>query len=254
MKLEKTGQVVKLDPSYITVMWKFSEDFIQWEPEEYFRCVGREGVNGRPTVVVSRDLKIEPSFILLPVYKYSLTFDNTVVERLGIEFKYDDSIRLENLSLFNVYKVIKDVDPEVGVRITVGITTSTIVAENKTTVELDDVGIEFKVGSNWNYPLISLYWGRWYNHYLNTLRWAKGRKWSDFSAKPMGKSKVVEHLYTIEVSMLAFINFFYALYTGLKDNTVEYRLFKPYMELLQSYGNTFEEAIATLKEMLVLVE
>jgi hypothetical protein len=62
-------------------------------------------------------------------------------------------------------------------------------------------------------------------------------------------------MHTIEYAMFVFVNFFYTLYTGggLKDDTVDYKLFKPYVDLLQSYGNTFEEAIATINEMLILV-
>jgi hypothetical protein len=254
MKLEKTGQVVKVDPSYIIPMWQFSKDIIRWEPGEYLRCIGKEDVNWGSIVSVLYDAKIKPDFILFPVYRYSSIIEDTMAERLGIEFKYEDRIKIENLSLFNVYRVIENADPEVDITVIAGITAK-IMADYDVETRLYDVGVDFKIGSNRNYNSTTIYWGLWYDRYLKTLWWAKGRKYSDFSYKPKFRSKVVDHLYTIEIGMFAFINFLYTLYTGggLKDNTVEYKLFKPYMELLRSYGNTFEEAIATLKEMFVLV-
>jgi len=81
---------------------------------------------------------------------------------------------------------------------------------------------------------------------LRKLRWAMGRKYSNFSWK--GKeSKVFTHLYNIEKGMFILVNFLYTLYTGnLKTDDTEYNLFKPYTELLQGYGNTFEEVVSII--------
>ncbi len=256
MKLEKTGKVIKVDPSHVIPMWKFSKDLMQWEPEEYLRYVGRENVSQGSVVNVFHDTrKIEPSFILFPVYRYSSILDDIMIRRLGIESEYEDRIKLENLSLFNVYKVIKDVDPEVDITVVAGITVG-IVGDKDAKVRINDVGVDFKVGPYRNLVSTLFHWGHWYDMYLKTLMWAEGRKWSNFSDKPRYKSKVVDHMYSIEYAMFVFTNFLYTLYTGdgLKSNTAEYKLFKPYVDLLQSYGDTFEEAITTIKEMFVLIE
>jgi hypothetical protein len=81
---------------------------------------------------------------------------------------------------------------------------------------------------------------------LRKLRWAMGRKHSNFSWR--GKeSEVLDYLYNIENDMLILVNFLYTLYTGnLKADDTEYNLFKPYVELLQGYGNTFEEVVSTI--------
>jgi hypothetical protein len=250
MRLEKTGQIVRVDLNHLITMWEFANDFIHWEPEEYFRCADEKDTK---RVIVSRNLQIEPDYVLFPVYKYFLSLDlrDTTTEKLGVEFKYDDRIRPENLSLFNVYRVIKDADPEVDIKVTAGIRTS-IKPDNKPVIEIEDVGVAFKVGYDTNYPLVSLYWGNKYKEYLKTLKWARGRKWSNLQNKPMHRSKVVKDLSTIEVSMFAFVNLFYALHNGLKNDTVEYRLFEPYMKILQ-VNNTFEEALSNIKAVMMLL-
>jgi hypothetical protein len=61
------------------------------------------------------------------------------------------------------------------------------------------------------------------------------------------------HLYNIEKGVFILVNFLYTLYTGnLKADDTEYNLFKPYVELLQSYGNTFEEVVSTIREVVIL--
>jgi len=174
------------------------------------------------------------------------------VKRLGIEFKYDDRIKIENLSLFNVYRVIENADPDVKIEVLTGVASRGDIMKAKARV--GKVSIKFKTStegdSKYNCYASSL--DDEYDSYLSKLRWAMGREYSNFSLKSK-KAEVLSDLYHIEKGMFILVNFLYTLYTGnLKADDTEYNLFKPYVEILQSYGNTFEEVVSTIREVVIL--
>jgi hypothetical protein len=264
MKIEKTGKIVKVEPSYVVPMRKFVFNFMNWSARDYLHYT-RETIKYGPVSGSSHIVLIKPGFLLLPVYRYSPIPEDNVVKRLGIEFKYDDRIMIENLSLFNVYRVIEEADPEVEIAIDVLIQIISRGDIMKVKAMAWFVGIGFNIGTKRDskdyydhlhyhdfYYASSRAWDGDYDSYLRTLRWAMGRKYSNFSWK--GKeSKVFNHLYNIENGMFTLVNFLYTLYTGnLKADNTEYNLFKPYAELLQSYGNTFEEVVSTIREVMIL--
>jgi hypothetical protein len=270
MKIEKTGKIVKVEPSYVVPMWKFVFDFMNWSAKDYLHYIReiRETIKRRPVFGSSHIVLIKPGFLLLPVYRYSRIPEDNVVKRLGIEFKYDDLIMIENLSLFNVYRVIEDADPDVKMEIEVFVGIAQFVRNAsrdyimKAKARVEAVGIEFKTGTegdskrhyngcfskfNNNRDFFKLY-----DFYLGTLRWAMGRNYSNFSWRGE-ESEVLNCLHRIENDMFILVNFLYTLYTGnLKADDTEYNLFKPYVELLQSYGNTFEEVVSTIREVVIL--
>jgi hypothetical protein len=251
MKIEKTGKIVKVEPSYVVPMWKFVFDFMNWSARDYLHYI-RETIKRGPVWGSSHTVLIKPGFLLLPVYRYSPIPEDKVVKRLGIEFKYDDLIMIENLSLFNVYRVIEDADPEVEIAIRVG--TGIVSKGDIMKAIVEGVSIEFKTGTERDskYYYYASSWDGDYDSYLRKLRWAMGRKYSNFSWK--GKNlKAFTHLHNIEKGMFVLVNFLYTLYTGnLKADDTEYNLFKPYAEILQSYGNTFEEVVSTIREVVIL--
>jgi hypothetical protein len=262
MKIEKTGKIVKVEPSYLVPMRKFVFGFMNWSARDYLHYT-RETIKYGPVSGSSHTVLIKPGFLLLPVYRYSPIPVDDVAKRLGIEFKYDDRIKIENLSLFNVYRVIEDADPEVeiAIRVLIEIISGGDIMKEKAWAWT--VGIGFNIGTNRDSKDYYVYyydfyyasfraWNSDYDSYLRTLRWAMGRKYSNFSWK--GKeSKVFTHLYNIEEGMFTLVNLLYTLYTGnLKADDTEYNLFKPYAEILQSYGNTFEEVVSTIREVVIL--
>ena len=251
MKIEKTGKIVKVEPSYLVPMWKFVFDFMNWNARDYLHYI-RETIKRRPVLGSSHIILIKPGFLLLPVYRYSRIPEDNVVKRLGIEFKYDDRIMIENLSFFNVYRVIEDADPEVEIAIRVG--TGIVSKGDIMKAIVEGVSIEFKTGTEGDskYYYYASSWDGEYDSYLRKLRWAMGRKYSNFSWRGK-KLKVFTHLYNIEKGMFILVNFLYTLYTGnLKADDTDYNLFKPYVEILQSYGKTFEEVVSTIREVVIL--
>jgi len=257
MKLEKTGEVIEINPEYIVPLHRFLTDFVKWNPDEYLKSVAKEDVRWRPVgspAVEYLDYKavIKPKSLLFPVYRYSSIPKHTVAERLGVEFERDERIKIENLSLFNIYRIVEDVDPEVEITISTE-TLPEITQSNEKIARLFDITINFRIGSKNDYYCVIIIWSIWYNNYLKTLRWARGRKYLNFASKGVLHSKVLSHLYAIENGMFVFLNFLYALYNEhFEDDTVESRLFKPLSDLLRSYGNTFEDMLSTIKEIVVL--
>jgi hypothetical protein len=258
MKLEKTGEIMKINPEYVSLLHKFLLDFVKWNHDEYLKAVGRDDVKWRPIgspAIEYLDYKavIRPKFLLFPVYRYSSIPKNTIAEELGVEFEKDERIKIENLSLFNVYRVVEDVDPEVEITISTEILPE-ITPSNEKIARLFDITVDFKVGSQKDYYCVIIIWSLWYNNYLKTLRWARGRKYLSLASKGILHSKVMSHIYAIENGMFVFLNFLYALYNErFGEDTVEGRLFRPISNLLWSYGNTFEEALSTINELIVLV-
>jgi hypothetical protein len=258
MKLEKTGEIVKINPEYIVPLHRFLTDFVKWNHDEYLKAVDGKDVRwcpvGSPAVeYLDYKVVIKPKFLLFPVYRYSSIPKHIVAERLGVEFERDERIKIENLSLFNVYRIVEDVDPEVDITISTEILPE-ITPSNEKVARLFDITINFKIGSNKDYYSVIVIWSIWYNNYLKTLRWARGRRYLNFASKGVLHSKVLNHLYAIENGMFVFLNFLYALYNEhFEDDTVESRLFKPFSDLLRSYGNTFEDMLSIINELMVFV-
>jgi hypothetical protein len=256
MKLEKTGEIVRVNPQYIVPLHRFLVDFIKWGHDEYLKAVGKKDVrwcpvNGPAVEYLDYKTVIRPKFLLFPVYRYSAIPKHTVAEELGIEFEKDERIKIENLSLFDVYRVVEDVNPEVEITVSTEILPE-ITQSNEKVAKLFDITIDFKIGSKKDYYCVIIIWSVWYNNYLKTLRWAQGRKYFNFASRGLVHSKVASHIYAIENGMFVFLNFLYALYNGhFEEDTVEYKLFKPFSDLLRNYGDTFEEAISTINELMV---
>jgi predicted house-cleaning noncanonical NTP pyrophosphatase (MazG superfamily) len=58
---------------------------------------------------------------------------------------------------------------------------------------------------------------------------------------------------TLEDTMIATLNFLYTTYTGEYEVNKESKLFEPLTELLQSYGNTFEDVLEVIKGIVTLI-
>ena len=252
MKVEKTGKVIKAEPRYAKVLSKFLADFFEWDINDYLNLTKKKA---EPDGTISHTFYIKPDFLLLPAYRYSPIPNSKIVNEIGAEPKYDDIIRIENLSLFDEYQIINKYSKVSDIEIKVWASSC---FECKKVKIWGDVGVEFTIASDGIYESCS--YGvstglslAFFDENFKTLRWARGRKYSDFSWKSEGRSQVVHSLYNIEFAMFSLLNFFYTLYNGngFRPNTAEYNLFKPYIDLLQSYGDTFEGVLSTINESLV---
>jgi hypothetical protein len=224
-----------------------------WNVEDFINLAG-EKVNLSPRMELQVDIR--PDFLLLPVYKYSPIPNDFVLSKIGFEPKREDKIKIENFGIFEVCRVIETPDDtniiiEVGLGLNSGVVKPWMVGVN--------FEFETKNGYMWSFeysyasPLDT---GLiWYDDYFRTLRWARGRRYSSF-ARLGSNSNVFHNLYVIEKLTFAFVNFLYTLYTldtFENKSSFEYNLFKPYSDLLRSYGNTFEEALSVVNEAMALI-
>ncbi len=247
MRVEKTGQVVKVDINYIPNLHKFI-NLMTWNIEDFINLAG-ERIN--PGFPMKLQVAIDPDFLLLPVYKYSPIPNGLVLSRLGVESERENKIRIENLGIFDIYKVIED-DNGVNIIVEVELYLSSEIVKPRM------VEVVFTLEPNSDYTK-QLEFGykssidtsfKWDN-YFRTLRWARGRKYSRFLWLN-SNSNVFRNLYAIEKNAFALINFLYTLYTFKDKASFEYNLLRPHTELLRSYGNTFEEVLSVINEVMLL--
>ena len=251
MKVERTGQVVKVDINYTPNLHKFI-DSMTWNVEDFINLAGNKV---SPSPRMELQVVIEPDFLLLPAYKYLPIPNEFVLSKIEFEPKHEDRIKIENLSTFEVCKVVNNPNDvniilEVGLHLSSGVVNPWMMGVNFEFGPKNDYRwfFEYSYASSLDTSFI------WYEDYFRTLRWARGRKYSNF-ARLGCNSNVFHNLYSIEKLAFAFVNFLYTLYTmdTSKDKaSFEYNLFKPYAELLRSYGNTFEEALSIVNEAMVL--
>ena len=255
MKVEKTGKVVAVRPEDVIPLHKFMYRLMELDPDFYLNTIGKVR---EPNSKLSIDhiAPTKPRYLLTPVYRYFPLPADEVVERLGIEFQTEDKIKLENLSVFNVYKVIEGGDNGIDVFLEV----------------LFELGHKMEKARVWGTWIYFIIYGKendrrhyngvatdiglsFYSDYLRTLRWAKGRKYSSFSYGNNTGSKVINSIHNLGTNLFALVNLFYNLYIGdwLEVNETSYKLIKPFSDLLQSYGDTFEEVLSIIREVTVIV-
>jgi hypothetical protein len=93
--LTKTENIIKVDPRDIVYFFRFIRDFISWKREKRDKADINLHVSWA-----------EPSVLLVPVYRYSAF---SLGGKLIPDFKYEDVIKLENLSYYRPFKLPKKV-------------------------------------------------------------------------------------------------------------------------------------------------
>jgi hypothetical protein len=182
-------------------------------------------------------LALYPNYLLVPVYRYS----RTPLEKLpGVNIEYKDKIDPENLSYFRDIKLFDDSKVKIGI---------TLEPSSGRSAKIWGVGINtgdpdyrfvliIEEGANLQYL----------DEDIRTIRWAKGRSYSKLSQKRF--SKAADSIYRFEEFLFTTSNLLYTLYTGeYRKNVRGAELFDHFTKILQGYGDTFEEALSTIKEV-----
>ncbi len=256
MKLEKTNKVVSIRPEDIIPLHKFMYNLMGLEPDFYLNTIGRVR-EPNSKLSIGHTVSTKPRYLLTPVYRHFPFPDDEVVEKLGIEFQPVDIIKPENLSVFNVYKVEEEGN---GIDVFLEVSFELGHRVEKTRVWGTWVYFAINDGKNswlhYNNGVIADIGLSHYNDYLRTLRWAKGKRFSNFAHKNNTDSKVINSIHNLGFNLFTLVNFFYNLYTGdwIEINETNYKLIKPLSDLLRSYGDTFEEVLSVIKEVTVIVE
>lgn len=216
---------VKINPEYVVAFIKFTRNFFVFDEDEL-----RALRNPRLYVV-----PIIPTSLLVPVYRYSPT---SLDKKLGIEFKYEDKINIENLSHFRVVNLPKDSDIRVNLHLEPSEREKALVWEVR--IDINDPDNYFSAvlegGPRWDA----------FNKDINTIKWAKGRSYSKHSKS--FASNVTASIFRVEEYIFVLSNLLYIVYSGeYHKDKKEAELLAPFTEILKSYGDTFENALSSIK-------
>jgi hypothetical protein len=217
---------IKVNPEDVTVFIKFVRNFFVFDEEKLITL-------RKPKLY---EISIYPTSLLVPVYRY---FPTPLGKKLGIEFKYEDKINIENLSYFRVFNLPENSDIKIDLHLEP--------AER----EGDAIIWEVRVNINdpdYHFAAILDGWPKEsaFIEDIRTIKWAKGRSYSKHSKS--FSSKVTASIFRIEEYLFTLSSLLYVVYSGeYRKDKKEAELFAPFTEILRSYGETFEEALPSIK-------
>jgi hypothetical protein len=220
-------KVKKINPGDITIFTRFIRNFFVFEEEKLIAL-------RNPKLY---KISIFPTSLLVPVYRYSPT---PLSKKLGVEFKYEDKINLENLSYFRVVKLPEDSDITIDLYLEPTDRDEEIVIWGLK-VNFNDSDYSFRAfvdGTVDNDDSFS--------KDLKTTRWARGRSYSRYLKCSV--SKVRKSIFRLEEYLFTLSNLLYIVYSGeYRKDKKEAEIFAPFTETLKGYGDTFEDALSTIK-------
>jgi hypothetical protein len=261
--LIKTGEVVKADPRDIIYLYRFIRECITWNFDDYHNFLGKVGRKNSDYYQATLTL----NFLLVPKFRYSLPHEKIK----NTEVQQADKIKYENFSNFDVYQFDPNSNGEIlEIKFESGIRHSNTKAVARVwwlDLVVVETGFRCSVGnSDLSVASVEYYHSGTLIHetnsdmedlqgYLRTLRWTQGKSYLELSkrSKP-NETGVGYKIRRFEENFFLFVNFLYTLYTGgFEKNSPEYTLFKPFTDLLKTYGSTFEEVLSTVKEVMMFV-
>ncbi len=244
-------EMKKVNPKDLIYLHRFFSINLQWDVDFYDECL--EYTKGYLVHGVGVFLiYLTPSFLLVPQYRYSDTF---LKDRLGFDVKYDSIIKLENLSTFTIQKVPDDIDYKIEMLLDTSydhnrddwqVRLWELEAKLKPKIKNGKLPFYSWIFLNQDIELID------FEKVFKTVNWAQGKSYFRFSSRK--NSLVVDRIHFVERSLFIILNFLYIIYANMfsKEDS-EHILFDPFSETLQSYGDTFEDVLSTIKELTILV-
>jgi hypothetical protein len=234
-------EIIKVNPKDLPYLHQFFNINLQWDVDFYDECL--EYTRGYLVHHVGVFLiYLTPSFLLVPQYRYSDTF---LKDRFGFDVKYDSIIKLENLSTFTIQKVPDNLDYKIDMLLDTGYDYNC----NDWWVRLWklEVVVKSKIKDGrspfYNWLFLNQDIERIdFEKVLKTVNWAQGKSYFKFSSRK--NSLVVDRIHFVE-------NTIYANMFSKEDP--EHILFDPFSKTLQSYGDTFEDVLSTIKELTILI-
>ncbi len=193
-----------------------------------------------------------PRFAILPSHRCAFV-SPILVKEAGIQM--EPKPRLENLSRFNIFEIVPDEDEESLIRnicMDFWIEYFKQAGETKVStislriayasLDLGFSGFSAHIEPDSNADIIE------FEDSFKTFIEKKGRR------IPIGKrSKIHKKIMMVENGIIAILNFLYTLRSGeyFKDEKSE--IFEPIAEQLRSYGSSFDDLIATIRELMTII-
>jgi len=249
-------EMIKVNPEDLPYLHQFFSINLRWGVNFYDECL--EYTRGYLVHGVGVFLiYLTPSFLLIPQYRYS---DTKIQDRLGVEVKYDDIIKLENLSTFRIYKVPEDficrfrhyLDMQ-GTRDICPIKIA-LEIRPKSAPELEwkdyhvtHINDSRMLVSNRG-PRVD---SKILTDALRTIEEAEGKSYSEFAREK--ESPVVKSIFIVEETLFILLSMLYTFYTNTySKEDPEHIFFDKLAEAIQGFGDTFEDVFFVIKELCIL--
>jgi hypothetical protein len=244
--LVKTGKTIKVDPSNVLGFRKFIKEYIHWDPEDYMNKLNEVMPNSYKELL---HISIPVNTLILPTYMIKHV---PKVLKTFLKPKRRDVIYPENFSYFDFYQLV---DHPNGVITDSKLTIAVGYDGNKKPVTIRYMYLDIETEKlSFGFPALTFStdfrdWfvsDKTFKSFLDTLMWARGRKYPDLSDE---YSILLKKLRIIEESLTVFLNFFYILHTFNFDNMnyITDWLFKNYSDIIKGYGCDFEEVLDTME-------
>ncbi len=221
---------IKISPFDIKLLFSFIRNFLIFDEEKIISL-------RLPRLY---KLAIFPNYLLVPVYRYS----RMPLEKFpGVSIEYKDEIDPENLSYFRDIRLPDDFKVKIELNLEPSGESSAKVFGLR--VNIGDPNYRFAMVIDEGADL------QYLDEDIRTIRWAKGRSYSKYLQKQF--SKVVDSIYRFEEFLFVTSNLLYTLYTEeYRKNVKGAELFDHFTKILQGYGDTFEGALSTIKEVSII--
>jgi hypothetical protein len=268
--LIKDGEVIKVDPQDTLTLYKYAKYYMRWESEEFIKKLWelrsyKEKLDPYKYIDYYDEVRfidknsiekgiafyIPLNFVLLPTYMHMKVPESC--ESI-IKPKRNDVVDIDELSLFNVYKVVdglKDIFRLVKLGISIeyrqdinsyGIRALRVVAVDKNVRKIPQEDLY----------IISVFHDIFreedtLTEYLEKIKKLQGTKYSEIEG-------INDDIEWIEKSLITTLNLINALHTNeFDENDIVGWLLKPHSDAVKSFGGNFEDAISVIKEVSALL-
>ncbi len=249
MALRQTNQTINIDVRDTVKLFQFVKDHILWDSDfflNYVKEMDPYSVNRYWYIP-----NIFPRYIILPDFRY--TFIKLPLREEARIRMDNPRIKIENISKFNVFEIIPDESEKSPIR---SAYLDFIIDYYKDTKEAKITVMSLEIGQeNYGYSTFSVRTKQDDNDMktieeaLEILVERRGKK------IPTGKrpSNTYKKIMKLENSIVAILNFLFTAFTGEYTRYRDSKILEPITALLQSYGNTFEDMLDTIKEVITII-
>ncbi len=242
--VKSVGKSVTVNISNVTKLLKFIKN-ITWDSSfffDYIKKVSPGSVNKHwyiPTVF--------PHFIVLPDRRYTYT-KLFLWEQAKIQAK----AKIENIARFSVFEVVPDESEESSI-VDTYMTLCIDYFKEMEKAYITTMGLEVCV-RNRGYSTFPVVIEPRDDSDVKMMEEALQILMAmEREGKEMPTSEESDAIERFEDSMVAILNLLYTAYTGKYEKHEDAKILEPVTELLQNYGNTFEEVLTTIEELMTIV-
>jgi hypothetical protein len=243
-------KIIKVNPDDLLYIFNFINSVLDWDRNEFIKVM-ENVVKNRKNDRNLFSVRIKPNFLMVPLYSYFFA-PQTVMKDFGFDIAYEDTINIEKISQFKIFKIPDKVDATISINVGPGIGGFSgerlrawgirFGIENKFKEDDRAVDISVYFGNKRDYELLKME--------LETLKKSQGKSFHRIAN--FVDPRAAKEIYGVEKSMFIIYNFIYTLYTGeytgeFGEGDPQAGLLTSFAKVIKSYGETFEEVLDAIK-------